>query len=184
MMIRTLSLILMFSLTSLAQAEALYRWIEPDGSITFSPNKPPAGVDFKMVGVEKTRTIARSNQSKSASSKPLRAATNQQSVDASVNWMDNKQRQGSGKEPALAAASQGFNESRGQLRAQRTAVQPVNNSLRSAAQRNKRANQCAELSKRVTSLEERMKARLSPDAMDQTVITMVRYQQSFDKYCR
>ena len=30
-------------------AEKLYRWIEPDGSITFSPNPPAEGVDYKAV---------------------------------------------------------------------------------------------------------------------------------------
>jgi len=32
-----------------ALAEKLYRWVEPDGSITFSPTPPPAGIDYKAV---------------------------------------------------------------------------------------------------------------------------------------
>jgi len=42
-----LSILLLIGQTALA--EKLYRWVEPDGSITFSPTPPPAGVDYKPV---------------------------------------------------------------------------------------------------------------------------------------
>jgi len=44
-------------------------------------------------------------------------------------------------------------------------------------------SRCQDLKKRVTSLERRLKSRLTPEDMDNTVIHMARYQRSFDQYC-
>ena len=44
-------------------------------------------------------------------------------------------------------------------------------------------SRCKDLKKRVTSLERRLKSRLTPEDMDNTVLHMARYQRSYDQYC-
>ena len=42
-------------------AEELYRWTEADGSMTFSPNRPPAGVEFVKVEPAKGLNASEAN---------------------------------------------------------------------------------------------------------------------------
>ena len=44
-------------------------------------------------------------------------------------------------------------------------------------------SRCEDLQKRVVSLERRLKVRLSPADMDNTVVHMARYQKSYNQHC-
>lgn len=47
----------------------------------------------------------------------------------------------------------------------------------------RKQRQCQDLQKRVVSLERRLRSRLTPEDMDNTVVHMARYQRSFDQHC-
>lgn len=187
MIIRLFSIPLLLALASAAQADALYRWIEADGSITFSPKKPPSGVEYQVIGGD-AKSAAQTGQINAASASRSQGTAlsgselDRRSVDASVSWMNPAEpgSQGSNNvEPPFAAARPAVNPS-----SSRTQRRPaINSDVSSVASSNKRSRQCIELGMRVTSLEERMKARLSPEAMDRTVMSMARYQQSLDRFC-
>ena len=55
-------------------------------------------------------------------------------------------------------------------------------SMAASASSNKQ-RRCQDLRKRVVSLERRLKSRLTPEDMDNTVVHMARYQRSFDQHC-
>ena len=48
---------------------------------------------------------------------------------------------------------------------------------------NNKRQQCQALSKRVVSLERRLRSPLEPEDMDNTVVAMAKYQRSFDQHC-
>jgi len=153
------------------QAEKLYRWIEPDGSITFSPNPPPAGVDYKTVNSatgENTQLPKQQNAVTASSAAPAQApaAPTKPVTISKLNYAPETSsapaRRVQTPKPAVAAA---------------TAANPA---AQAAA---KKQRQCQDLGKRVVSLERRLRSLLTPEDMDNTVLAMARYQKSFDRFC-
>lgn len=168
-------------------AEKLYRWIEPDGSITFSPKPPPAGVDYKAVN-------AANNNAAVAN---LPATTQQRSILAtSEHGLDTTQMETNTTEilarPAPAVSKQklsyapetGSNGNKiiTSAAALPQPTQPAESHTASVDSSNKR-RQCQDLSKRVLSLERRLRSTLEPVDMDNTVVAMARYQKSYDQHC-
>ena len=155
------------------QAEKLYRWIEPDGSITFSPNPPPAGVDYKTVNSatgENTQLPNQQSAIASSSATPAQAPA----VPAEpipISKLTYAPETSSAPAPNVQA------EPRKPVIAAATAANPA---AQAAA---KKQRQCQDLGKRVVSLERRLRSPLTPDDMDNTVLAMARYQKSFDRFC-
>jgi len=171
------------------QAEKLYRWIEPDGSITFSPVPPASGVEYKTVqssGSNVTRTPQKAAIEESA---PSILATSEHDSQLTLPPVNETP---IAAQPALAVAkpriSYAPDTGEGITRSTEPAViapTPEANTTkntRTIASDNKR-RQCQDLSKRVMSLEQRLRSKLLPEDMDNTVIAMARYQRSYDQHC-
>lgn len=186
-------------------AQALYKWVEPDGSITFSPKKPPAGVEFEVLnelasdrlntpkvsdkkGTPKVPAIQKAMPGPSASESATSPVVTPEQMPAPSSLTiaptesTDGNRQGTNprgfiSKPASKATAQ---VSESQSNAQQTkdagkTEQTVRNSLKQ--------QQCQDLQKRVVSLERRLRSRLTPEDMDNTVIHMARYQRSYDQHC-
>ena len=130
-------------------AGELFRWIEPDGSLTFSPTPPIDGTPFTAVDPASLRAPDESRGGDGARSRIAAANAAPAPLPAGRSFPSAGARESGGPPPAAAE-----NE------------------------------RCTELSKRVVSLERRLTAALTPDEMDDTVIRMARYQQSFESLCR
>ena len=155
-MIRTITCALLFSCTGV-QAEQLYRWVEEDGSITFSPNLPAAGIDYQSVG------------SATAPGQPETDPVTALKTDPQI----------------LRYAPETTRNATAQADQQTNTAEPITQAttpLITASTGSKRRH-CQDLQKRVISLERRMRADLTADDMDNTVIHMARYQRSFDQFC-
>lgn len=188
----------MLSANSIVLAQSLYKWTEPDGSITFSVTPPEAGIRYETLSApEPASTASLSDTEKTdkvqalqqvlpdtaPTKEPTQRLAPQQSVQ-SVSRQGNSREQGIRTEiPARYRASQDTSIP------DASASQAVNRTQitgeRSAAMtaRSRKQRQCEDLRKRVVSLERRLKTRLTPEDMDNTVIHMARYQRSYDQHC-
>lgn len=169
-------------------AEKLYRWIEPDGSITFSPNPPAEGIDFTVV--DSASAISESNANEGSSNARSILATSEHSLDADTPLP--KPAQPVQIQPATAVAVPKLNYAPDNT----GSSQPVQNeaiaadasapvqqrSTQTVVATDKRQH-CNDLSKRVISLERRLRSPLDAEDMDNTVMAMARYQRSYDQYC-
>lgn len=203
-MIRRISLLILLANASMAFAQPLYKWYEADGSITFSPELPPAGIAYETVNAAPAATSlspatpdipvqtggANSVQNHIASSPAGNAATgDRRQALPRVQYAPTTRIQrpdsiGSNTLPSAASSTA-------------TTIRPVASGLAVDTRVNEAADntatdigaasykqsRCQDLRKRVTSLERRLKSRLTPEDMDNTVIHMARYQRSFDQYC-
>ena len=173
-MIRILTCCLLMLGSSNVMAEKLYRWVEPDGSITFSPTPPPDSKEFKTVSGAKSESA--SNTTEAATDAQV-AHGEQTAADAQV---------AADSSPALAPARLRYapdtETTKTPDRSRRTAPRGSSSKLPLIAASSKRGH-CQDLKKRVVSLERRLRSSLTPEAMDATVIHMARYQQSFDQFC-
>jgi len=162
-------------------AQPLYKWQEADGSITFSPTKPPRGIDFQVInavdGVSPSTIVQRASSNETGQA----AAVQNPQIQFSQSKMQTQTDPGAQSVSASASADdEQFNGSQsipwnfGSQAVQRTAA--------SAASIEKQ-HQCENLRKRVVSLERRLKSHLSAEDMDNTIIHMSRYQRSFDQNC-
>lgn len=204
-MIRPLSLFLLLSASAIVLGQPLYKWVEPDGSITFSVKPPPAGVTFEQVDADKatapipaTSATVETRTNLSATSKPSMGKALPQSIQSEVTtqrvappvngsasarigiFRTTSDNPDSGIVPTEnldksvvgAAANGSVNRTPGNL-GKRTALEA----------KSRKQRQCEDLQKRVVSLERRLRSRLTPDDMDNTVVHMARYQRSFDQHC-
>ncbi len=188
-MIRQSSLFLLLAFTTASFAQPLYKWAEKDGSITFSPTRPPDGIAFEKIepqsqaGALSADTAASEDapQPVAAMAAPAKSVVAprvaSQKIDRNEpSMMISRSADGGLENPATGVA---------------TSATPVKLDARqvtdsqqvaSIAARNKQSR-CQDLQKRVVSLERRLKSRLTPEDMDNTVIHMARYQRSFDQHC-
>ncbi|MGQ7844941.1 DUF4124 domain-containing protein [Granulosicoccus sp. 3-233] len=199
-MIPRISLLLLLASSTVALAQPLYKWVEPDGSITFSP-EPPAG-DIRYERVDSPGAAAAPTDGLSRLSanegKSLPAARDQSPVspDKSLPRVEYAPGNAGDLPPAISRSRQ--------QAARSASLSPVNSALAisqaggsdstqagqtdeglaaSISAASFKRSRCQDLKKRVTSLERRLQSRLTPEDMDNTVIHMARYQQSFDQYC-
>ncbi len=183
-MIRRISLLLLLANASVAFAQPLYKWIEADGSITFSPTPPANGVNFEKLGEP-------SPVATSLTIDPLPAETTVPSPAPALPVSRMEYAPGNSRDlpDAISRGSAG------------SAVQPVNSGVAvirpesstpidsdddqsaSNSAASYKQSRCQDLKKRVTSLERRLKSHLTPEDMDNTVLHMARYQRSYDQYC-
>lgn len=184
-MILKISLAILCTCATMAFAQPLYKWVEADGSITFSPHKPPAGTNYETV-------------SKQPASSSINSAAAKDAKDALT--IDNLQ---SDTNLKYAPATNQITPAAQAIRSLSTSPSQVNQELvgkatpaavvqadsqtitrtHSASPSLNKQRQCQDLRKRVVSLERRLKSRLTPEDMDNTVVHMARYQRSFDQHC-
>ena len=167
-------------------AEKLYRWVEPDGSITFSPKPPTNGVDYKAVEAIGSNVAQPTGIEKA---EPSILATSEHDVEQPAIRVNETKIT---TRPATAVARQGLayapdtgsglSRSTSDATAAESQSQSTQAGLTTVTSAKKR-QQCEDLSKRVLSLEQRLRSKLGPDDMDNTVIAMARYQRSYDQYC-
>jgi len=182
-------LALLLALPSLGESEAhaseaLYRWSEPDGSLTYSPKAPTDGTPYDIVdpmtlrpapdgeaeGITKPTPPA-DVRTADVRTADVRTTAAQPPTDASelgrpVRAVTSPPSGPGAARPSTAAA---------------TSQAPASLSARGADVKERR---CEELEKRVVSLERRLRAVLTPEAMDDTVMQMARYQRNVERHCR
>jgi len=184
---RLLICIILLLINHAVLAEKLYRWVEADGSITFSPNPPPAGVDYKAVNA--AHNNAAKAELPALKQKPSILATSEHALDerqpnTAINQLPTQAAPAAATQKLEYAPDTGITRSASNQPAvvgadsSQSAI-PV---TRSVADSQKR-RQCQDLYKRVVSLERRMRSPLEPVDMDNTVIAMARYQRSYDRHC-
>jgi len=177
--------IILLTLTAPATAETLYRWLEADGSITFSPTPPPKGVDFKKV--EAAGNIIKSAEPNRTDSTSI-LATSEHAVGTQMqnNATTTTARPAAAiATPRLSYAPDTGNGNKAPPRELQQPVAQADTSIQqptTVASSTKR-RQCQDLTKRVSSLERRLRSPLTADDMDNTVVAMARYQRSFDQHC-
>lgn len=184
---RLLFCIILLAFGQSVLAEKLYRWVEPDGSITFSPKPPPAGVDYRAVNA------ANNN----AGTENLTTEDKKRSILAtSEHDIEQKQTKTNTTEvlarPAPAIPRQklsyapetGVKEQSPTITADAQTQASSTNELQSkSVASSQKSRHCEDLNKRVMSLERRLRSTLTPEDMDNTVIAMARYQRSYDQHC-
>ena len=176
--------------------------MEPDGSITFSPNRPPAGVDFDVVDAGRpdpgAAAIVRSPVAPPAPDAPDPFGPGAPDVaaasDAAPAAVAPPEPGVSYAPPPLGAAvavggpgldpasenAPGVPDAAPDARAPASDAAPTANDPTDA----RRRAQCRELEKRVVSLERSLMIEMPPERMDDTVVSMARYQDSLDAHCR
>ncbi len=178
-MIRRACYALLLTCCATAMAEPLYQWTEADGSITFSPNKPPAGIDFKVI--EPTAGIT--SESSEGANEPVLAAS-----VGTASALDNSRKRLPVRSSIATLNPEDSSVESGSVSWSSNDQQPAKpalptQTLLAPTASNSTPGRCEDLRKRVVSLERRLKANLSPEDMDNTVVHMSRYQRSYDKFC-
>lgn len=205
-MIRTLLCTILLSAACQANAATLYRWAESDGSLTFSPVPPPAGVAFETIetggddsasqaGDSTQQNLAQSNASATAAeasaapTAPIAVAAaptaNPQIKISAIPDDQSEPLNDAAQELAYAPNTannlpQGISSASPSAAAPQSAGEAQQNGVVASS---KKFEQCQELQKRVVSLERRLRSKLTPDDVDNTVVAIVRYQNSFDNHC-
>lgn len=196
-MIRRISLLFLLANSTVALAQPLYKWVEPDGSITFAPQPPAGGISYERLGTaddpsgaaDKTAGLA-GQDSPSTVKPPSRSPVSPPEPLPRVEYAPGNasdlppaiSRSGSPTDAGSSLRPTGSALAVSQPRtATEKSEQADDGASVSAA--NFKQSRCQDLKKRVTSLERRLKSRLTPEDMDNTVIHMARYQRSFDQYC-
>ncbi len=201
-MIRTLLCTVLLSAACQANAGTLYRWAEPDGSLTFSPAPPAAGIAYDTVetggdnlatqsGLSADQNLAQSSAPASTASvsTPISVAAAPQAepqikisaVPETLLEPATSTPQGLAYAPNTAdELPQGITRGDQVVAATPSAATPNRDGVVASS---KKFEQCQELQKRVVSLERRLRSKLSPDDVDNTVVAIVRYQSSYDTHC-
>ena len=185
-MIRRISLLLLLANASLALSQPLYKWIEADGSITFSPTPPTSGVSFEKLGEP-------SPVATSLTADPLPAEATDPPVPLApalpVTRVEYAPGNSGDLPDAISRGSAGsvvlpVNSGVAVNRAETsTPIDAEDHQSASDSAASYKQSRCQDLMKRVTSLERRLKSHLTPEDMDNTVLHMARYQRSYDQYC-
>ena len=198
-MIRRISFAILFASSTLVFSQPLYKWVEADGSITFSPTKPPTGISYETVNRPTVNPSQNNSTLVPASALPINqaASDNLGSPAATPEYAPAQSTvvpAGTSKRPASAIAplvSSGQSRSATETQtsgsvlgksAPLATAQARSQAVAASASNNKQ-RRCQDLKKRVVSLERRLKSRLTPEDMDNTVVHMARYQSSFDQHC-
>lgn len=181
-MIRPVTFFVLLSICAATSAQPLYKWVEKDGSITFSVKPPPSGVSFETVNSDnlstekaaqntiqklKPRATSAPKVLSSTALAPLVPPTQALRATPSSTGVISRENPSDQQSPSSAMKITQLDQS----------------SVATLNARNRKEQQCDDLRKRVVSLERRLQTRLTPDDMDNTVVHMARYQRSFDQHC-
>jgi len=199
-MIRLLSFFILLAASSIVLAQSLYKWVEPDGSITFSVTPPETGINYETISEPRpesslTAAIPRADQAEKAPAlqqvlpdvAPSTSAAQPLAPQQSVQTLSRSPIQDEQASQSNASATYSENKASGVMGVS-TNTSPHKHQMTSehsaaVTARTRKQRQCEDLRKRVVSLERRLKTRLTPEDMDNTVIHMARYQRSYDQHC-
>lgn len=187
-------------------AGKLYRWSEPDGALTFSPTPPADGTPYEEVDpmTMKPRTGAgvppppggwnvapgaapaiRASPTPaariSAAGSPARGTSPADTGDVPALGAADVHRTG---RPAVDRTAEATDKPDTTLPATGDTSVVPDGEPRGIIASTDKAERCEELQKRVVSLERRLATPLTPRDMDDTVVHMARYQQSYERNCR
>lgn len=195
-MISRISLLLLLAHGSLVMAQPLYKWKEADGSITFSPSPPAAGISYERLDNDGSRSLIRAENASStvpATTADVDTESNR-ALPAALPRIEHAPAD-DGRLPQAISRSPARTDGNTSLRPigtalsvqtdgaeQQTAPGQTDHTGIISADSFKRSR-CQDLRKRVTSLEQRLRQHLTPEDMDNTIVHMARYQRSHDQYC-
>lgn len=189
-MIQTLRLALLLACCTSALAQPLYKWIEADGSITFSPDKPQKGIDFQVInaddGVTASKIAVRAPKTSAADPTSSAQTSYSQQISDGSSGIAQPLASSYSTGKALNARSLNINElgsNAGQQASMTSMVRQHSGQTIQSSAAMRKQNQCEDLRKRVVSLERRLKSDLTPADMDNTVVHMSQYQRSYDQHC-
>ncbi|MFK7993607.1 MAG: DUF4124 domain-containing protein [Granulosicoccus sp.] len=191
-----MSFLVLLGSSAIVLAQPLYKWVESDGSITFSVTPPAAGIDYETVSAKgsdqslanapaaaKAPALQQILPSATPSRVPTQRLAPQQGIQAGI---ESSAGVSQANAPTLPA---GYSEKQARsvigTKTSRTPEESrrLNDGSVTGMARSRKQRQCEDLKKRVVSLERRLKTRLTPEDMDNTVIHMARYQRSYDQHC-
>lgn len=198
-MIRRISFAILIASSTLVLSQPLYKWVEADGSITFSPIKPTNGISYETVNKPTIGSSQNSSILAPASALPTnQAAPNTADSPAAIPEYSRVQSTivpaGETGRPATSVAPVVRSNKPGSEAARQISSnlpgksvplatgQAQSKTIATSSSNNKQ-KRCQDLRKRVVSLERRLKSRLTPEDMDNTVVHMARYQRNFDQHC-
>lgn len=176
-MIRLVFVLTLILCSPTITAQNLYKWVEPDGSITFSTNPPKSGTAYeKVISNDAAAASTQQNDRVTPTVKPSKSTSSTTSTVIQRPTVTSSQSEVQG---ALSTNSdvQATTSVTTQRNSSITPTAPIN-----AMQATKQSH-CQDLKKRVVSLERRLRTLLNPEDMDNTVVHMARYQRSFDQHC-
>ncbi len=184
----TIFCIIFLLCSSAASAETLYRWFEADGTITFSPEPPPKGIKFTTV---ESGALGSKNANVKMLAKMAEQVNTEDAAGSSLATSASALQRDTGLENVeqntVARVQYAPETSKPFSRDQNVAISrnnPNRDSQEIVTQRSKsKPSRCTDLSKRVISLERRMRAGLSAEDMDNTVVAMAHYQRSYNQHC-
>lgn len=194
---RSIIFLFLLSVDLIAAAQPLYKWVEPDGSITFSPKKPAAGIAFETIN---DITSGLKNNPKSSDqqndaglpelNKAMPDPRGSESAASPVVTTDHETGENSPADQTNES-NNGNHSNTGDQKINRKPATEQSTQTNTAetvqsgqvVKNSRKQQQCQDLQKRVVSLERRLKSRLTPEDMDNTVIHMARYQRSYDQHC-
>lgn len=170
-------------------AELLYQWQEADGSLTFSPTPPPtgSGIDYKVIKStgEDSASPVLLTRTKPGKTEPAQVARPAQSQLNSLPMMSQQPAEKLAYAPSTSGLSQGITAGISKGTQQGIAAvepQPGESSAQAVAASTK-SRHCGKLRKRITSLEHIMAGARDAQTMDDTVVQITRYQNSFNQHC-
>ena len=191
-----LALFTLVGVQPLAQAEILYQWKEADGSLTFAPSPPPesSGIAYKVVEpsanvnpIALEEELPTANELARASS----SARNQQTTasaqpQASIEYapLNDSQKLRNPLPPGISAAGNSNSPTVTGNDQNPAALAAAKNGGNSNMEFSKqKSRQCEDLNKRIVALENRMVHSVTGDEMDQAVLAISRYQNSYNHHC-
>jgi len=197
----SLVLLTLVGVQSLAQAEVLYQWKEADGSLTFAPNPPPegSGIAYKVVEpsasvnpVALVDELPTANELASASSlsrsqqAPQSAQTSSLQPQSSIEYtpMDDTQNLRNPLPPGISAGADANADTAANAAQNNSTIAAAKDGKNSEMEMSKqKSRQCEDLNKRIVALENRMVHSVTGEEMDQAVLAIARYQNSYDHHC-
>lgn len=169
-----------------SNAQTFYKWVEADGSITFSADPPENGIDYETVtSMNDDRQENKSVHVTQPAAKPARHETSQisptsEASNALAKPPTSRVAPMKDQKMGITAAN---NESAKRSDTPATGAALLARPAPAISPDSGKQRQCEDLKKRVISLERRLKSHLTPEDMDNTVVHMARYQRSYDQYC-
>lgn len=156
-----------------AVAEDLYQWKDADGTITYSTTPPPANITTKYQEVSKKLNppwIKPAKPNTTTAVKPTFDTQATPSMEKPVTKKESRLERlvRLSPEPQKAISPE----------VRDSIVQPVNQD------KVRKQRKCRDLSNRVNALEARLRTVSSPDELNESMLLLTKYQDSFDHFCQ
>ena len=165
--------ILLYGMSSTALAEELYQWKDKDGTVTYSTTPPPPEITTKFEEIGKKLDTEPSVQAvapEEALEKPPLAKQTALPVEIPSQKTESRLE----RIVRLSPEPQEHVEPK----IKESILQPVNQD------KVRKQRKCRDLKNRVSALESRLRNVSSADELNQSMLLLTRYQNSFDSHCQ